>query len=185
MTEVKGKIEKLNLNGSINKKNGEVVGAIILKLEGQPDVVKLTKGSPVGDFAGKLNLKIGDEVTLVKGGQYNSVIKILKPFAGGGAFKSGKSFGGSGGFVKKEYDPNGARNGMISGKAVELAIARKDLTKEGLEKAALDVLALANFVESQTKVDKKEVTETVDPFAATADTPTATDDFAAEDDVSF
>lgn len=44
----------------------------------------------------------------------------------------------------------GMRNGMITGRAVELAIARNETDFEGLQQAALDVKALADFVEKQS-----------------------------------
>lgn len=47
-----------------------------------------------------------------------------------------------------KYDSNGARNGMITGKAVELAIARNDFSFAGLVSAARDVKALAEAVET-------------------------------------
>jgi hypothetical protein len=58
------------------------------------------------------------------------------------------------------YDPNGARNGMITGKAVELAIARKALDLDGLKLAASDVAKLAEFVELGAKTAVKELKET-------------------------
>lgn len=45
---------------------------------------------------------------------------------------------------------NGQRNGMITGRAVELAVARGETDLEGMQQAALDVKALADFVEKQS-----------------------------------
>lgn len=56
---------------------------------------------------------------------------------------------------KASYDSNGARNGMIAGKAVELAIARGETSLDALKTAASDVLALTFFVESGAKVETK------------------------------
>lgn len=54
--------------------------------------------------------------------------------------------------VNNTYKDNsaGQRNGMITGRAVELAIARGETDLEGMQQAALDVKALADFVENQS-----------------------------------
>jgi len=49
---------------------------------------------------------------------------------------------------------NGQRNGMITGKAVELAISRKDTSYSGLLAAAKDVANLAKAVE-ENKLEEK------------------------------
>lgn len=61
----------------------------------------------------------------------------------------------------QRYDNNGARNGMITGKAVELAVARKALTLEGLKKAADDVKALTDYVETGKAITAPGISMTV------------------------
>ena len=74
------------------------------------------------------------------------------------------------------YNADGARNGMIVGKAVELAIARKETSLEGLRNAARDVIQLTSEVETNSLkepeenihkmvVDGKPVEDSLDPFA--------------------
>ncbi len=184
MSEIKGKIQKIDLNNTGTKKDGTSFTNIKIRIEGHEDVITISKSSPAGKFAEKLDLKVGDEVTIVKGGQYNSVQKIMK---GGGYVKSsnGKSFAG-----KSTYNSDGARSGMIVGKAVELylAIAKSnnaDLTKtqisvkDGLKAAAQDIIELTKFVEESVKNAPKS---DVNPYEKTKDTVKPTEDFADSDE---
>ncbi len=172
MTDITGKIEKLNMNNTGTKRDGSSYTNIKLKLADNEEIITISKTSPAGKYAEGLELKVGDVITVVKGGQWNSVQKIMK---GTGFTKSsGKSFSG-----KSSYNSDGARSGMIVGKAIELAIARKEIDTDGLKIAAKEVLELTQFVEAQVKSTPKA---DVDPFKKTEDTVTADADFANTDE---
>ena len=61
----------------------------------------------------------------------------------------------SSGKLTDKQKADGARNGMIAGNAVDLAIARGEVTTDGLKQAAKDVLDLTFFVESGAKLEAK------------------------------
>lgn len=84
-------------------------------------------------------------------------------------------------------DSNGPRNGMITGKAVELAVARGDMRLEGLKIAASDILKLAHFVESGAKLETTVKEPAKEVKTASAKTATVVAELATldEDDFSF
>ncbi len=163
MTDTTAKIAKLNLNHVGTKKDGNTFNAIALQLEGSSDTIMITESSPANKYAKeKLNLKVGDEITLTRGGQYNSVQKISKAGGFQKTFTGGGKFGGAKFTPKPAYDSNGARNGMIVNASLALATARakyetrdaitdngfnKHLTLAQLQKAADDIKALTLYVE--------------------------------------
>lgn len=158
MSDLKGKIEKLNLNGSIAKKDGTTIDAIVLKLDSSDETIKISKNQPAGKFAEKLGLKVGDEVTLVRSGQYNSVTKIMK---GSGFAK--KPFTKS--FEGKTFDGEGAKRGNAITNAVALLIhnhPKESITElhgEELETLAKLVFNVSSRLETKVENKKEEIVE--------------------------
>jgi len=182
MTDITGKIEKLDLNNTGTKKDGTPFTNIKLRVSGHADVITISKSSPAGKFAEKLDLKVGDEVTVVIGGQWNSVQKIMKG-------KGSSSFGSSSGkkFEKGSFDGDGAKRGQAMNAAVALLIHNhKDSKITDAQEAELSSLAKLVFkVSTSLEVKKADVKSDVDAFESTKDTPTATNDFDNADSSDF
>lgn len=137
-------------------------------LASEGDLVKIlfnTKTTDKGTFHNIEKLEVLSSANTV-----GSVTGVLadKGLIGVGSAGTGVAPAGTVKFVpnasKSTFDSNGkmtdlersegARNGMIVGKAIELAIARGVLTSEGLELAATDVIELTDFVEKGSSSKK-------------------------------
>ncbi len=160
MTDITGKIEKLNLNNTGTKQDGTSFTNIKIKLSGHEEVVTISKSSPAGKFAEKLDLKVGEEITVVKGGQWNSVQKIMKG-------KGSSSFGSSSGkkFEKGSYDGDGAKRGQAMNAAVALLIHNhKDKEITGAQEAELTARAKLVFMVSTSLETKKVDVKSADDY---------------------
>lgn len=99
---------------------------------------------------------VGDAVEILynKNGIYKNIVDVVKKEAPSSAKKqvvnTTKVINTPVPIEQHKSASNGMRNGMITGRAVELAIARGEINFEGLQQAALDVKALADFVENQS-----------------------------------
>ena len=184
MTDIKGKIEKINLNNTGTKRDGTPFTNIKIKLEGITEIVTISKSSPAGKFINNLNLKVGDDVTIVKGGQWNSVQKIMKGSGFTPSSQGGKTFEGK----KSAYDGDGAKRGQAMNAAVALLIHNhKNGLPDDLEvlEDQLETLARLVFKVSTSLETKSEIKTEVNPYEQTKDTPKVTEDFANADDVDF
>lgn len=149
MSITTGKVAAIKLNVPKTSSGGKSYTAHLLKLstsEGE-EVFTISSKMPPAKYVEKL--KVGDDVTITTGGQFNSVVKVSN-----NSFK--KSFGDSSsgsGYKKKEYKDN--TQGMIKGNSVSngvaLAIARfgKGVTIEQVEIAAREVLELHKRLDNE------------------------------------
>lgn len=92
---------------------------------------------------------------------------VAKPYQKNGS--SSAPTAGSGKSTGSGYNSDGARHGMIVGRAVELAIARKDLDLKGLKAAVNDIVKLTEYVEKggdtvAPVVSTKAETRSASPF---------------------
>lgn len=174
VSTVKGTIQGHTKKAWTNKEGGQMVDNSLVVDTGEKKITvhKHTRDSTEFNLSSGTQVQVSfDAITRQgKNGEYtvNNIIKDgLTVLSSGSTAKSESKESVaplsliSGSSNKGSYDPNGARNGMIAGKAVELAISRKGSnlaglpTLDDLKQAAQDVLALTFYVEAGAKQETK------------------------------
>lgn len=169
MGTYKGKVIGIKLNTQKTSSAGKPFMAHLLKINTDTgeETFTIAVKMPPAKFVEKLAK--GDDVEVMTGGQFNSVVKVSKAGFQKKEYGGKSSFGSS--FPKKEYKDNTA--GMIKGNAVSngvaLAIARhgSETTLAHIEEAAREILLLHAKLENEQlpKVDSLNETKQDDvPF---------------------
>lgn len=175
MSEVTGKLVELNTDAVSITAAGKEFRHLLLKLDSVDKPFKVGKASPAGKFAERLDLKVGDNVTVVTGGQYNSVMKIIKPRSGGAA----KTFSAKP--AAKAFDSDGAKRGQAMNTAVSILLHNATIEKKAIrleDEGKLEAFARMVFRVS-TALEKPEASH---PAVREA---TLEDEAGFSDDIDF
>lgn len=165
MAEVKGVLTGLKLNTVKQKKSGGTFACHLVKVDETTFTINANSFEAKKMVPYLEKLKVGDTVTVCqKDDQYKTVFAVKPEFkkAAGGYSKGGYSKGGS--FVKKEYDSSGAIQGMVLNKAIDIAIAAKNVTVDGIVANAKIILQAKAVVDGLVTdhLGGKKVEDTVE-----------------------
>lgn len=162
MAEIKGVLTGLKLNTVKEKKSGGTFACHLVKVDEQVFTINANSfdGKKMLPYLEKL--KVGENVTVCqKDDQYKSVFAVKPEFKkSSGSFQKGTYQKKE--FVKKEYDASGAIQGMVLNKAIDIAIAAKNITVEGIvsnAKIILQAKAIVDGLVTDHIAGKSEVKE--------------------------
>lgn len=151
----KGTITKLQMNVEKESKEGKPYTTHILSLkteEGEDKKFFISLKSPAAKYMEKL--KEGLNVTVKKGGQYNSVQAVFVNngfFNKGDAFKSSSPTDTSSGY---KYDPTGPIQGMVLSAACNLVANAPEPLPVGTKLEARIVSLATTILNAKSEVDK-------------------------------